>query len=306
MRPLSFGGGGMGRRDWALLVGLSLLWGGSFLFVEIALQGVPALMVVWCRVTGGALLLALWLRARGVALPMGWPAWRALGVMGVLNNAVPFTCFAVAQGEITGGLAAILNAMTPILTVLALWGFAGERPGAGRVLGVLAGFAGVAVMMGGGVTGGALWAKALCLMAAGSYAMGVIWGRRFREMGLAPGVVAFGQCATAAVLLLPVVPFGAVLAGPVPAGEVWLALAGLALLSTALAYVIFFHLLAVAGPVNVQLVTLLIPVSAVVMGALLLGERLEPRHLAGAALIGAGLLALDGRLGAWVNARAGR
>ena len=295
----------MGRRDWALLVGLSLLWGGSFLFVELALRGVPAMMVVWCRVTGGALLLALWLWMRGVGLPVGWRAWRALGIMGVLNNAVPFACFAVAQGEITGGLAAILNAMTPILTVLALWVFAGERPGAGRVLGVLAGFAGVAVMMGGGVTGGALWAKGLCLVAAGSYALGVIWGRRFRGMGLVPGVVAFGQCATAAVLLLPVVPFGAVLAGPVPGVEVWLALAGLAVLSTALAYVIFFHLLAVAGPVNVQLVTLLIPVSAVVMGAILLGERLEARHLAGAALIGAGLVALDGRLGAWVSAARG-
>lgn len=296
----------MGRRDWGLLVLLSLLWGGSFLFVEIALRGVPALMVVWCRVAGGAVLLALWLRLRGVALPSGWPVWRALAVMGVLNNAVPFTCFAVAQGAIAGGLAAILNAMTPILTVLALAVFAGERPGAGRVIGVLAGFAGVAVMMEGGVTGGALWAKVLCLVAAGSYALGVVWGRQFRGMGLVPGAVAFGQCACAAVMILPLVPFGAVAAGSVPGVEVWLALAGLAALSTALAYGIFFRLLAEAGAVNVQLVTLLIPVSAVAMGAVFLGERLEARHLAGAALIGLGLVALDDRAGGWVRARAGR
>lgn len=295
----------MERRHWGLLVGLSLLWGGSFFFVELALRGVPALMVVWCRVAGGAILLALWLRLRGVALLSGWPAWRALAVMGVLNNAVPFTCFAVAQGQIAGGLAAILNAMTPILTVLSLAVFAGERPGAGRVIGVLAGFAGVAVMMGGGVTGGALWAKALCLLAAASYSVGVVWGRRFRGMGLEPGAVAFGQCASAAVMLLPLVPFGAVAAGPMPGVEVWGALLGLAVLSTALAYVIFFRLLAEAGAVNVQLVTLLIPVSAVLLGAVFLGERLEARHLAGAGLIGLGLVALDGRAGGWVRRRFG-
>ena len=105
----------MGRRDWALLSVLAVLWGGSFFFVELALAGLPPLAVVWCRVALGALVLGVMLRAWGVALPAGWAQWRAVAVMGVLNNALPFTFFALAQGRIGGGVAAILNAMTPML-----------------------------------------------------------------------------------------------------------------------------------------------------------------------------------------------
>lgn len=290
----------MGLRDWALLCLLALLWGGSFFFVEVALSGLPALAVVWARVAGGALVLWAVLRASGGGLPQGWAQWRVVAVMGVLNNAAPFTLFALAQGGIGGGLAAILNAMTPILTVLALAGLAGERPTAGRLTGVLAGFAGVAVMMGGAVAG-EMAAKLMCLAAAGCYALASVWGRkRLGALGLPPMAVAFGQCASAAVVLLPVVLWarvwdaGAVTPASWPA--VWGALAGLILLSTALAYAIFFRLFAAVGPVNVQLVTFLIPVVAVGLGVAVLGERLEPRHLAGAVLIGLGLLAIDGRL----------
>lgn len=295
----------MGRRDWGWLAVLSLLWGGSFLFVEVALRGLPPLAVVWCRVAGGAVLLAGVLRLTGAGLPRGGRVWGALAVMGVLNNAVPFTLFALAQGQLAGGVAAILNAMTPVLTVLALAVLAGERPGAGRLAGVLAGFAGVAVMMGGALEGEG-WAKLMCLGAAGSYALASVWARRFGGMGLAPVAVAFGQCATAAVLLFPVLMVGRVWEGVSAGPEVWLAVAGLASLSTALAYVIFFRLMASAGPVNVQLVTFLIPVSAVAMGVMLLGERIEARHLAGAALIGLGLVAIDGRVAGWLRARVSR
>lgn len=285
----------MGRRDWGWLLLLALLWGGSFFFVEIALTGLPALAVVWCRVAGGALTLALVLRARGVAFPRGWREWRAVGVMGVLNNALPFTFFALAQGAIGGGLAAILNAMTPMLTVVALALLAGERPDAARVAGVLCGFAGVAVMMGGAAEGEG-WAKLLCLSAAGCYALASVWGRRFRGMGIAPMALAFGQCASAAVVLLPVLLWLRVWDGVDAGPSVWAAVAGLMLLSTALAYVIFFRLLGTVGPVNVQLVTFLIPMVAVALGWAVLGERLEARQLVGAALIALGLLAIDGRL----------
>jgi drug/metabolite transporter (DMT)-like permease len=103
----------MDIKDWTRLITLSLLWGGSFLFVEIALERLPPLSVVWARVSLGAVLLALMLYAGRVALPRGWAVWRALVVMGFLNNAVPFSLFAFAQGEISGSLAAILNATTP-------------------------------------------------------------------------------------------------------------------------------------------------------------------------------------------------
>lgn len=285
----------MERRDWGWLLLLALLWGGSFFFVEIALAGLPALAVVWCRVAGGALVLGLVLRARGVAFPRGWGEWRAVAVMGLLNNALPFTFFALAQGAIGGGLAAILNAMTPMLTVLALAAFAGERPGALRIAGILCGFSGVAVMMDGAAEGEG-WAKLLCLGAAGCYALASVWGRRFVGMGIAPMALAFGQCASAAVILFPLLLWVRVWEGVVAGPVVWGAVTGLVLLSTALAYVIFFRLLGQVGPVNVQLVTFLIPLVAVALGWVLLGERLELRHLAGASLIGLGLAAIDGRL----------
>lgn len=285
----------MGRRDWALLLGLAVLWGGSFVFVEMALIGLPPLAVVWCRVAGGAVVLALMLWRAGVAWPRGWGAWRALAVMGGLNNALPFTLFALAQGRIGGGLAAILNAMTPMLTVVALFVLAGERPGTGRVLGVIAGLAGVAVMMG-RPGAGDLWAKLACLGAAGCYALASVWGRRLWRMEIAPLAAAFGQCLSAAVLLLPVVLVLRVWEGAAPVPQVWAAVTGLAVLSTGLAYAIFFRLFATVGAVNVQLVTFLIPVVAVGLGVILLGERLEPHHLAGAALIGLGLAVIDGRL----------
>lgn len=285
----------MGRRDWVLLLVLAVLWGGSFFFVEVALAGLAPLAVVWCRVAGGALVLFVMLRLWGVALPAGWAQWRAVAVMGVLNNALPFTFFALAQGRLGGGVAAILNAMTPMLTVVALFALVGERPGAGRVLGVLAGFAGVAVMMGGAVEGEG-WAKLLCLCAAGCYALASVWGRRLWRMGVAPMAAAFGQCLSAAVVLLPVAiglrVWEGVTAGPVE----WGAVAGLAVLSTAVAYAIFFRLFSNVGAVNVQLVTFLIPLVAVGLGVAVLGERLEARHLGGAALIGLGLVAIDGRV----------
>lgn len=292
----------MERRDWALLVLLSGLWGGSFFFVDIALAGgMPPLMVVWLRVGLGAAVLAVALVAFGVPLPRGARVWSALAVMGLLNNAVPFTLFALAQGEIGGGLAAILNAMTPILTVLTLALFAGERePGAGRMAGVVFGFLGVMVMMGGADATGAVWAKIACLGAAASYALASVWGRRFRVMGVAPLSVAFGQCLCATGwLFLPLILVGDLQVGGFGA-QVWLAVVGLALLSTALGYVLFFRLLATAGALNVGLVTFLIPVSAVALTVLVLDARLAPEHLAGAGLIALGLIAIDGRAGPWL------
>lgn len=295
----------MDRRDWALLVGLSVLWGGSFFFVDIALAGgMPPLMVVWLRVGLGATVLALALAASGVRLPRGGQVWFALAVMGVLNNAVPFTLFALAQGEIGGGLAAILNAMTPILTVVSLALFAGERrPGAGRLAGVGFGLLGVIVMMGGASAAGAVWGKVACLGAAASYALAAVWGRRFRAMGVAPMGVAFGQCLCATGwLFVPLIVTGDMQFRGFGA-QVWLAVAGLALLSTALGYVLFFRLLASAGALNVGLVTFLIPVSAVALTVLVLDARLAPDHLAGAGLIALGLIAIDGRAWPWLRGR---
>jgi drug/metabolite transporter (DMT)-like permease len=283
--------------QWMMLVGLSLLWGGSFFFVEVALTALPPLTVVWLRVALGAVVLALALKALRLPFPPR-RAWGALAVMGFLNNAVPFSLFAFAQGQITGSLAAILNATTPILTVIvAHLATADERLSPAKAAGVAAGFAGVVVMLGGAAAGSVIAAKIMCLAAALSYALAGVWGRRFRAMGVAPATTALGQCTAAAVMLLPLwlwhdAPWRLAM----PGANVLGAVLGIAILSTALAYLLYFRLLATAGATNLLLVTFLIPVSAALLGALVLGEALEARHVAGFGLIAAGLAAIDGRL----------
>ena len=295
----------MTRTDWTLLVTLSVLWGGSFLFVEIALSGLPALTIVLGRVGLAALVLGAVLALRGVALPRR--AWGAVLVMGFLNNVVPFTLFVLAQGRIDGALAAIVNATMPLWTVIVAHLFtADERitPAKAAALGL--GFGGVVVMTGGAAGGEAL-AILFCLGAALSYGFAGVWGRRFRRMGVLPLATAFGTVAASSLLLLPLVvivdrPWAMAWPGQ---GPLW-AVAGLALLSTALAYLIYFRLLASAGATNLSLVTFLIPVSAVAMGVVFLGETVLPRHLFGFALIVAGLLAMDGRVLRWANPRMAR
>jgi drug/metabolite transporter (DMT)-like permease len=287
----------MTRSDWLRLMTLSLLWGGSFFFVEVALRGLPVLTIVWCRVALGAVFLGLAMGIFRVGVPAR-AAWPALMVMGFLNNAVPFTLFVVAQGQITGSLAAILNATTPLFTVLvAHVATADERLTAAKVAGLGLGFAGVVVMMGGATVAGDNWAKIACLMAAFSYALAGVWGRRFRRMGVPPLATAFGQVAASSLLLLPVwLVVDRPWALTLPGADVWSAVIGIAALSTALAYLLYFRILASAGATNLALVTFLIPVSAALLGMVILGERLEMKHLAGFALIAAGLVAIDGRL----------
>ena len=289
--------------DWTMLLGLSILWGGSFMFVGVIVGHLPPLTVVWLRVTMAAVVLWLILALRGTPMPRGREAWRVLAVMGLLNNAVPFTLLVTAQGELPSALASILNATTPLFTLLvAHFATRDERMSRTRVLGIGLGFAGVAVMMGGAaLTAGTatVAAQVACLGAALSYGSSAVWGRRFAALPLAPPLIAFGMLASASVMLLPLaLVVDAPLSLPVPPTRVVLALLALAVPSTALAYLLYFRLLGRAGAVNVSLVTFLVPVSAIVLGITVLGESLAPRHVAGLALIAAGLVAIDGRVSA--------
>jgi drug/metabolite transporter (DMT)-like permease len=249
------------------------------------------------RVALAAVILAVVLRLGGVAFPSR-RVWPALLVMGLLNNAVPFTLFVLAQGAISGALASVLNATTPLFTVLvAHLATQDERITPAKAMGLGFGFLGVVVMLAGAELSGAGAAKLFCLAAALSYACAGVWGRRFRRLGVAPLATAFGQVTAAAVLILPVwlwqdAPWTLGWPGARVAGAV----IGIAALSTALAYLIYFRLLASAGATNLLLVTFLIPVSATALGAIFLGERLLPQHLAGFALIVLGLAAIDGRI----------
>jgi len=299
----------MGSVEWLLLVALSMLWGGSFFFAKIALAGLPPLCVVLGRVGIAAATLNLLLRALGHRLPTDRANWCALFAMGAMNNLIPFSLIVWGQTQIASGLASILNATTPLFTaVLAHWLTHDERLTANRSAGVLLGIAGVTVVIGPEALNGLdrhVLGELAVVAAAISYGFAGIFGRRFR--GQPPLVTATGQVTATTVMMLPVVllvdrPWLL----PIPGFAIWGAVVGLALLCTALAYVIFFRILATAGATNLLLVTFLIPASAVLLGTLFLQERLEGRQLAGMALIGLGLATIDGRLIARLAVRRGR
>lgn len=291
----------MGPIEWALLITLSILWGGSFFFVEIAVEALPPFTIVFLRLALAALALHLIVVALGQRMPAGWPAWRAFFGMGLLNNAIPFSLLVWAQIHITGGLTSILNAATPLATVIVAHVLTSdEKMTRNRILGVLVGMAGVAVIIGPDALSGlgsSVLAQLAVLGATVSYAFAGVYGRRFRTMGIAPLHTATGQVTASTTLLVPLV---LIVDQPwmlsMPGASVWGSILGLALPSTALAYIIYFRILATSGATNLMLVTFLVPVSAILLGSTFLGEQLEPKHFAGMALIGLGLAAIDGRL----------
>ncbi|MDP2621258.1 MAG: DMT family transporter [Hyphomicrobiales bacterium] len=296
----------MGTAQWAMLVTLSLLWGGTFFFIEVALDDLPPLTLVLLRVALAAVALHVYIFATGRRLPASLRLWGAFAVMGLFNNLVPFSLISWGQTQISGSLASILNATTPIWTVLlAHWLTADEKLTGLRAVGVALGFIGVAVMIGiealSGL-GGALLAQLAVVGAAVCYASTGIYGRRFS--GIRPSQVATGQLTMTSVMMLPVAlavdrPWTL----PMPSAAAIGAIFGLALASTAVAYILYFRLLATSGAVNLLLVTFLIPISATALGMGLLGETLQAQHLAGMAMIAAGLAAIDGRPVAWLRRR---
>ena len=290
----------MSRLDLALLLILSLLWGGSFFFAEIALRSFAPFTIVLGRVALASIALFVLIKARGGAIPTSIAIWGAFAGMGLLNNIIPFSLLFYGQTQIGAGLASILNATTPVFTVLVANVLTDdERMTPGKLAGAALGFVGVAVLIGtDALTGLSLSALAMagCLGAALAYAFAAIYGRRFKRMGLDPINVAFGQVTASAVMIAPVAllidaPFMA------PRADALAALVALGLFSTALAYVLYFRILAASGATNLTLVTFLIPASGVFLGVVFLNERLLPSHVAGMALIALGLAAIDGR--AW-------
>ena len=290
----------MNAIDWALLIILAIVWGGSFFFVEVGLEALPPFSLVVLRVGVAAITLQLFLLLRGGLLPLDRTIWLAFLGMGLLNNAVPFALITWGQTEISSSLAAILNAITPMFTVVVahIW-TSDEKLTKARMFGVVAGLAGVTFMVGpdalAGIRGDVV-AQLAVVAATVSYAFAAVFGRRFARLGLTPVQAATGQLTAATVLLLPVVlvwdqPWTL----PAPSVTAWLAVFGLALFSTAFAYVLYFRILASAGATNLLLVTLLVPVSAGLLGVSFLGERITADQLIGMLMIGLGLAAIDGR-----------
>jgi drug/metabolite transporter (DMT)-like permease len=291
----------MGRREWAMLVALAVAWGGSFFFNGVAVTELPSFTLVWLRVTLAAVTLLLVLRLLGHQMPQERRVWASFFGMGLLNNVLPFVLIVWGQHRIPSGLASILNATTPLFTVLvAHFLTADEKLNPLKAAGVGVGFVGAAVMIGPAALSGIgtdVLAQLACLAAALSYAFAGIFGRRFRRMGVAPLATAAGQVSASALMLFPIVlvvdrPWELAL----PHAATWGAVFGVALISTALAYVLYFRILAAAGATNLLLVTFLIPVTAILLGAFVLSETLLLRHFLGMGLIGVGLALIDGRL----------
>lgn len=290
----------MEAADWAQLLLLSLLWGGSFFLIAVSVTGLPVLSIVAIRLGIAAMVLWLIVLATGRRLPRAPGIWAAFLVMGILNNAIPFGLIVWGQTSIPSGLASILNATTPLWTVIVSGLLLSDEGFSARKLaGVVLGLGGVAVMIGLDTLAGlghAIWAQLAILGAALSYAFANVFGRRFRSMELDPVVTAAGMVTGSSALLIPLALSVDGLPGADVPGQVWLAAIVLGVVSTGLAYVLYFRVLARAGATNISLVTFLVPVSAVLLGWLFLAETLGPAHLLGVVLIALGLALIDGRL----------
>ena len=290
----------MDARVWAMLLILSVLWGGSFFFVGVVVSELGPLTIVTLRAGLAALTLWTIFLLMGLRPPRKLGVWLALFGMGVLNNVIPFTLIVWGQIHIASGVASILNATTPFFTVIvANLLLPDERATPMKLLGVVVGFTGIIVMFDSSTLGKgeSAIAQIAVLGAALSYAFAGVFGRRFKSMGVNPIVTAAGQVTASSVVLTPIAfciegPFDYAALGV----DSWFTIIGLAVLSTAAAYVLYFRILEVAGATNLLLVTLLIPVSAILLGSLVLGETLEWVHFAGMLLIASGLSAIDGRL----------
>lgn len=283
---------------WGLMALLALLWGGSFAANRVVLGEVGVLTTVAFRVTGGAVALWVWIFWRRLPLP-SLNRVPALIIMGLLNNAIPFTLIVWGQGHIPSGLASILNATTAIFTVLmASLLFADERLSRDKAIGVALGFAGVVLVIGTNAIS-ALDLTALgqiaILAATFSYALAGLFARRYLR-GTRPEVSAVGMLTGAAFLIAPAALWQEGVPSLCYSAAAWGGLAYLALMASALAYVLFYAVLRLAGAGNLSLVTLMIPPVSVALGALMFGERLQGNAYAGFAALALGLLFIDGRL----------
>ena len=288
----------MDGQDWGLLILLSVLWGGAYFFAGVAVKELPPLTVVLVRVLLAAICLLPVFWYLDHSLPRSFSTWLPFFGMGLLNNVLPFGLIFAGQTQITVGLSSIINAMTPLFTVLIMATFQKERLTKNRVIGVLLGLIGVAVLKGyeTPINGNQTFGILLCLAAAVSYGFAALWGRKFL-VGVPPIKSATCQLLSSTLIIaISVCLIDKPWTIPTPSNNAVLSLIALAVLGTALAYIVFFKILVRAGASNVMLVTLLIPITALLLGNTFLEEEIRLKEIIGAIIIGLGLLFIDGRL----------
>lgn len=285
----------MRRRDIAELLALAALWGGSFLFMRVAVPAFGPIALVFLRVAGAALVLVPLLALRGELASLR-RHWRTIAVVGFVNSALPFLCFAYAALTINAGVSAIFNSATPLFAAIVAWLWLGDRMTPLRIVGLAIGFAGV-LWIGWDKAdfgpGGSAASIAACLLATMSYGIGPSLTKR-RLGGVPPLAVAAGSQVAASLFLA--VPAALAWPAQAPSAPAWAMVALLAFFGTGLAYLLYFRLIANAGPANAVAVTYLIPIFAVVWGGIFLGERLTVPLVAGCAVIFLGTALATGML----------
>ncbi|HKU64647.1 MAG TPA: DMT family transporter [Rhizomicrobium sp.] len=288
----------MSARNWGLLLWLALLWGSSFFFYKVLVAALPPVTVVLGRVGLAAIAMNLWLAAQGQSMPLSGKLWLRFLLLGFLNSSFPFVLIAWGELHISSGLASILNATTPIFMVaVAHWGTDDEKLSVGKAVGIALGILGVVVLVGPGVLGGtgAIWGELAVIAASCSYGFGGVYSRRFKD--LSPLQAATGQMTGATILLIPL---SLLLDRPwslaMPSADVWAAWLAIALVNTALAYVVYYRMVANVGVTYISLVTFLIPVIALFLGTVFLDESVTLHALIGMAIIALGLAAANERL----------
>jgi drug/metabolite transporter (DMT)-like permease len=285
-------------RDWSLLAVLSVLWGASFFFNGIALRELPPLTLVLMRVALAAIILLPLLRVYRIQFPTTLSGWEPFFVLALFNNVLPFSLIVIGQTYIPSGLASILNATTPLFTVVVMAAAGEEKLHVHRFAGVIAGLIGVIVLRGqdlGFQTNQGVGVL-LCLAAAFSYGLSALFARRKLSESPPLATATFQLMASSLMMIIVAAVFERPWQLQMPGAATWLAMIGLAALSTALAYIVFFQILIRSGSTNVMLVTLLIPVTAMLLGYLVLGESISLREIIGALVIASGLLLIDGRV----------
>jgi len=288
----------MDGQDWGLLLLLSVLWGGAYFFAGVAVRELPPLTVVLARVCLAAIALLPLFWYLKLSFPISFSDWRPFIGMGLLNNVIPFSLIFFGQTHITVGLSSIINAMTPLFSVIVMASFGQERLTVYRVIGVLSGVIGVAVLRGmdGPVNASQTLGIMLCLGAAFSYGFAGLWGRHYL-VGVPPVKSATCQLICSTMIMMVIVT---IVDQPwkldMPSHNTLWSLLVLAVFGTALAYIVFFKILVRAGASNVMLVTLLIPVTALLLGNVFLDEAIHLKEIIGAVIIATGLMFIDGRL----------
>lgn len=283
--------------SWAMLFVLAMIWGGSFMFVAVAVKELPAMLIVLARVGIAALILIpVHLVLQG-PLPRDSKTWFACAGMSILNNVLPFTAIAWGQHAISGGLASVINATTPMFGAIFMAFFALEAITTRKVLALGLGFIGVIILKGGNF--GDLGPQSLgiiaVIFASACYGLSSVWSKKFL-MGIPPMTTATCQLITSSsVMAILVLLFSDVKLYAAASFNTWAALLTLAALSTSIAYLIFFRIIQRAGASFVILVTMLVPLSAILLGFLVLGETLSVHEVIGAAIILGALVIIDGR-----------